>query len=133
MRCLVMFITAICMLFLLKLKWPKNKNFYHLLHKKIKRLATSLACRTESPTENGQNFPFLCIIWQPFAHKSQDIWARSFRNLLWFNTLHYLIYTLEKCSWTDFRFSYMVRTDMNILFGHVTRKSRPCYYTQGRY
>ena len=22
-----MFITAICMLFLLKLKWPKNKNF----------------------------------------------------------------------------------------------------------
>ena len=28
MRCLVMFITAVCMLFLLKLKWPKNKNFY---------------------------------------------------------------------------------------------------------
>ena len=28
MRCLVMFITAICVLFLLKLKWPKNKSIY---------------------------------------------------------------------------------------------------------
>ena len=28
MRCLVMFITAICVLFLLKLKWPKNKSVY---------------------------------------------------------------------------------------------------------
>ena len=26
MRCLVMFIIAVCLLFLLKLKWPKNKN-----------------------------------------------------------------------------------------------------------
>ena len=26
MRCLVMFITAVCLLFLLKLKWPKNKR-----------------------------------------------------------------------------------------------------------
>ena len=26
MRCLVMFITALCLLFLLKLKWPKNKS-----------------------------------------------------------------------------------------------------------
>ncbi len=25
-RCLVMFVTAVCFLFLLKLKWPKNKN-----------------------------------------------------------------------------------------------------------
>ena len=28
MRCLVIFITAICVLFLLKLKWPKNKSVY---------------------------------------------------------------------------------------------------------
>ena len=28
MRCLVMFITAICVLFLLKLKWPKIKSVY---------------------------------------------------------------------------------------------------------
>ena len=28
MRCLVMFITAVCLLFLLKLKWPKNKSVY---------------------------------------------------------------------------------------------------------
>ena len=26
MRCLVMFITAVCLIFLLKLKWPKNKS-----------------------------------------------------------------------------------------------------------
>ena len=30
MRCLVMFITAVCLLFLLKLKWPKNKSVYDL-------------------------------------------------------------------------------------------------------
>ena len=28
MRCFVMFVTAVCALFLLKLKWPKNKSFY---------------------------------------------------------------------------------------------------------
>ena len=28
MRCSVMFITAVCLIFLLKLKWPKNKSFY---------------------------------------------------------------------------------------------------------
>ena len=28
MRCLVMFITAVCLLLLLKLKWPKNKSVY---------------------------------------------------------------------------------------------------------
>ena len=30
MRCFVMFVTAVCELFLLKLKWPKNKSFYDL-------------------------------------------------------------------------------------------------------
>ena len=29
MRCFVMFVTAVCILFLLKLKWPKNKSFYN--------------------------------------------------------------------------------------------------------
>ena len=28
MRCLVTFVTAVCFLFLLKLKWPKNKSVY---------------------------------------------------------------------------------------------------------
>ena len=28
MRYFVMFVTAVCVLFLLKLKWPKNKSFY---------------------------------------------------------------------------------------------------------
>ena len=41
MRCFVMFVTADGVLFLLKLKWPKNKSFYDLdyvlvnKHKKI--------------------------------------------------------------------------------------------------
>ena len=31
MRCLVMFATAVCILFLLKLKWPKNKSYSDLI------------------------------------------------------------------------------------------------------
>ena len=31
MRCFVIFVTAVCILFLLKLKWPKNKSFYDLV------------------------------------------------------------------------------------------------------
>ena len=32
MRCFAMFVTAVCvLLFLLKLKWPKNKSFYDLV------------------------------------------------------------------------------------------------------
>ena len=30
MRCFVVFVTAVCFLFLLRLKWPKNKSFYDL-------------------------------------------------------------------------------------------------------
>ena len=29
MRFLVMFVTAVCVLFLIKLRWPKKKNFYN--------------------------------------------------------------------------------------------------------
>ena len=28
---IVMFVTAVCFFFLLKLKWPKNKNFYDVI------------------------------------------------------------------------------------------------------
>ena len=28
MRCFVMFVTAVCIPFLFKLKWPKNEGFY---------------------------------------------------------------------------------------------------------
>ena len=31
MRCVVMLITAVCLIFLLKLKWPKNKSVYDLV------------------------------------------------------------------------------------------------------
>ena len=37
MRFLVMFITVICLLFLLKLKWPKNKSVYDLVLTNQKR------------------------------------------------------------------------------------------------
>ena len=30
MRFFVMFVTAVCVLFLIKLRWPKKKNFYKL-------------------------------------------------------------------------------------------------------
>ena len=30
MRFLVMFVPAVCVLFLIKLRWPKKKNFYHI-------------------------------------------------------------------------------------------------------
>ena len=29
-----MFVTAVCVLFLLKLKWPKAKNFYETIHER---------------------------------------------------------------------------------------------------
>ena len=36
MRCLwIMFVTAVCFLFLLKLKWPKNKNIYKYSTKNV--------------------------------------------------------------------------------------------------
>ena len=31
MRFIVMFVTAVCVLFLIKLRWPKKKNFYDTL------------------------------------------------------------------------------------------------------
>ena len=31
MCCLVIFITAVCLIFLLKLKWPKNKSVHDLV------------------------------------------------------------------------------------------------------
>ena len=34
MRCFVMFVTAVCVLFLLKLKWPKNKSFYDSVYER---------------------------------------------------------------------------------------------------
>ena len=32
MRFLVMFVTAVCVLFLIKLRWPKKKNFYDTVY-----------------------------------------------------------------------------------------------------
>ena len=38
MRCFVMFVTAVGVLFLLKLKWPKNKRFYEITFEELKFL-----------------------------------------------------------------------------------------------
>ena len=50
MRCVVMFITAVCLIFLLKSKWPKNKSVYDLFFSGLGllTLVTSLdLCSTE--------------------------------------------------------------------------------------
>ena len=49
MRCFVMFVTAVCVLFLLKLKWPKNKSF------EIKTSSFPLFAV-------GISLPFFCIV-----------------------------------------------------------------------
>ena len=38
MRYFVMFVTAVCVLFLLQLKWPKNKSFYNQGSSEVKSL-----------------------------------------------------------------------------------------------
>ena len=35
MRFIVMFVTAVCVLFLIKLRWPKKKNFYDAISTKL--------------------------------------------------------------------------------------------------
>ena len=57
MRCLwIMFVTAVCFLFLLKLKWPKNKNIYEALFKEGKHLTVvrrhSVALKNKLQTKN---------------------------------------------------------------------------------
>ena len=43
MCCLVMFITAVCLIFLLELKWPKNKSVYD-----VRILRSSLCIMTNN-------------------------------------------------------------------------------------
>ena len=42
MRCLVMFITAVCLIFLLKLKWPKNNCVYELVYCCLLRISNGI-------------------------------------------------------------------------------------------
>jgi len=35
MRCFVVFVTAVCFLFLLKLRWPKNTSVYDLINNQL--------------------------------------------------------------------------------------------------
>ena len=70
MRCLVMFITAVCLLFLLKLKWPKNKSVYD---KKLRQESAGLCCfsficRSVSPKFIEFCMETLCL-WPLEGHK----------------------------------------------------------------
>ena len=55
---IVMFVTAVCFLFLLKLKWPKNKNIYDALSTYLeymngRHVARLRRRRAYSPTSNA--------------------------------------------------------------------------------
>ena len=63
MRKFNMFITAVCFLFLIKLRWPKNKSIYNKIH--VRSKSTLFLCRNctinlpentaknETPCHNG--------------------------------------------------------------------------------
>ena len=51
MLCLVMFITAVCLIFLLKLKWPKNKSVYECSHLLLKHKESDIRKRNELQNE----------------------------------------------------------------------------------
>ena len=40
-----MFVTAVCVLFLLKLKWPKSNNFYETIHERYGHKKANLVPR----------------------------------------------------------------------------------------
>ena len=46
MCCFVMFVTAVCVLFLLKLKWPKNKSFEALFKHSKTQVTNKIAVHT---------------------------------------------------------------------------------------
>ena len=53
MRFIVMFVTAVCVLFLIKLRWPKKKNFY------IPQLFLAIGCYSL----NHSNYNFFKYDW----------------------------------------------------------------------
>ena len=48
MHCFTMFITALCVIFLMKLQWPKNKSFFH-------RLTSNSSSGTQKPSNANKN------------------------------------------------------------------------------
>ena len=44
-----MFITAVCVLFLIKLRWPKNKSIYDIVERKRKLISASTGCNRTYP------------------------------------------------------------------------------------
>ena len=93
MRCPVMFITAICLLFLIKLKWPKNKSVYDL----ERLVATNPRFYISSPCLQIQSSPLLSTpvhILQyalgdtKFLFSCKKYFTRSLRSLVkYFSTL----------------------------------------------
>ena len=60
MRCFVMFVTAVCLLFLLKLKWPKNKSL-NGVHSFICSFILSFFLLREAFQYATKNTPFFNI------------------------------------------------------------------------
>ena len=58
----------------------------------------------------------------------QDVCPHSFQKLSWSNTFYHLFCTLENCTRTDFVFLHLIRTNITILFEHVTSQSSPLPY-----
>ena len=72
MRFFIMFVTAVCVLFLLKLKWPKNKSFYDSAVKNLPyTTATSIM-----PTFSDK----LCLNFFPLPEGTGNSATRVFAN-----------------------------------------------------
>ena len=75
-----MFVTAVCFLFLLKLKWPKNKNIYGIvtsfceLHKNLlgaKKKNQTTPTKQDHGTYEGFNRPFPSSLAPLFQSESK--------------------------------------------------------------
>ena len=61
MRCFVMFVTAVCILFLFKLKWPKNKSFNYIL---FATLVPELPIHLQKTCASSSHFEFAFFFFQ---------------------------------------------------------------------
>ena len=78
MRCLwIMFVTAVCFLFLLKLKWPKNKNIYEKLSSSKKH--TQFKNREKKPYHylRPQRPKSISCLW-PKRLKHHTLWGCTY-------------------------------------------------------
>ena len=79
---IVMFVTAVCFLFLFKLKWPKNKNFYEpntsfiyffwqLTQHTLGKLKLFSRCSGDCQNKQSINFGLERVVFLHFVIKSK--------------------------------------------------------------